>query len=106
MPSKNKTRGKIIVRADSVAQSNNEVVMGMSARLATRSGFCCNSDNPYVLISRARSANVGDNDSDFIRVFQSSSVPQTHTPIWTPQKIKMQVLCNSDYDLPIKIGVY
>ena len=64
-----KKRGKCIVRADSVAQSNDEVSMAFSARLTPKGGLCCGSDSPFVIMSRARSTEAAGSDSDFIRIF-------------------------------------
>lgn len=46
----NKTdpRGKIIIRAESVAASNDELELRVSAKLFTRGKACCRTDNPYL----------------------------------------------------------
>lgn len=62
------SRGKIIVRADSVAQSNHEISFKIKAKITRSMGGClCGADNPYVLISRARSGETLANE--FIGVF-------------------------------------
>jgi hypothetical protein len=48
LPGKNSSRGKIIIRADSVAASNDEVEIKASAKLISRGGTCCRTDNPYI----------------------------------------------------------
>ena len=45
------SRGKLIVRADSVSQSNDEVCFKLSAVITqAMGGWCCGADNPYVVI--------------------------------------------------------
>ncbi len=48
VPGKNTSRGKIIIRADSVAASNDELEIKASAKLISRGGTCCRTDNPYL----------------------------------------------------------
>ena len=49
------SRGKIVVRGDSVAQSNDDVSFRVRANLTESKGGClCGSDSPYLLIQRAR----------------------------------------------------
>lgn len=51
------SRGKIVVRGDSVAQSNDDIQFRVRANLSLSLGGClCGSDDPYLLIQRARQA--------------------------------------------------
>jgi len=104
LPGKEQMRGKIIVRADSVKSSNDEVDMTIKVRVESKAGICCGADTPYVLFSRARNIQNLD-DCEFIRVFQT---PSTHGNEFqlTNIRAKLQVLCNGDYDLPIKVAVH
>lgn len=69
----NKTsRGKIIVRLDSVNVSNDEIRMKIKATLQPIQSLCCYGvNNPYFIFSRARDQTTG---SDFVRTFQSPSL--------------------------------
>lgn len=107
LPQQTASRGKIVVRADSVAQSNDEVTFRVRAEIQSQGGFCCGADNPYLLIQRSRG---GDSDMaashrDFMRVFQTPSVPANTRPVFGAQRIKMQQMCNSDMNLPMKLQI-
>jgi len=71
LPGGTASRGKIVVRADSVAMSNDEVSFTVRAEIQGQGGWCCGMDNPYLLISRARSGEIdsGVSQRDFMRVF-------------------------------------
>ena len=70
LPNQKAFRGKIIVRADSVAQSNHELSFRMTANIMRpMGGLCCGADNPYLLISRAREGDALANE--YIRVFST-----------------------------------
>ena len=68
VPGKSTSRGKIIVRADSVKNSNDEVSFSLAAIITARQGgMCCGADNPYVLISRSRGGDMSQ--TEFVNVF-------------------------------------
>lgn len=50
LPGHTASRGKIVVRADSVAMSNDEVTFRVRAEIQGQGGWCCGMDNPYLLI--------------------------------------------------------
>ncbi len=82
-----KSRGKIIVRLDSVSKNNDEVRMKLSARLTPKATLCCDGiNNPYFVISRARDHT---NTSEFVRVYQSDHVRNNPNPSYVPMKIKL-----------------
>jgi hypothetical protein len=68
IPGKSTSRGKIIIRADSVKNSNDEISFNLDAIITSRQGgCCCGADNPYVLVSRSRG---GDQSQvEFVHVF-------------------------------------
>ena len=60
---KSQSRGKIIVRADSVKNSNDEVSFALTALIiATQAGWCCGADQPYLMISRSRGGDLTHNE--------------------------------------------
>eukprot|EP00347_Sterkiella_histriomuscorum_P005523 403356292 len=98
------SRGKIIVRLDNVNQSNDEARMKISANLTPFATLCCAGiNNPYYIISRARSA---ENMDEFVRIYKSQNMVNNTRPIWNPNKLKISQICNGDLNLPIKIEVY
>ena len=102
-----KSRGKIIVRADAVASTNDEAHFRVSARLRSKATMCRGQDNPYLIISRARDNQaVSAHEKDFIRVFAGPNLPNVANPIWQPMIVKMQLLCNGNVDLPLKFAVH
>ena len=81
LPNSSASRGKIVVRADSVAQSNDDIQFRARATLNESKGGClCGSDNPYLLIQRARQADSAARGGDFIRVHQTPSMPNSRNP--------------------------
>jgi hypothetical protein len=66
-----KSRGKLIVRADSVKESNWEVHMKAAARDLPSHGCCCfTSNNLYFEIHRASPSNA----NQFFKVYKSDSI--------------------------------
>lgn len=101
LPNKTASRGKIIVRADSVAQSNHEISFSMKANITRRMGGClCGADNPYLLISRARAGETLANE--YIRVYSTKHQAGMSLPNFGSILFKTQQLCNSDMNLNIK----
>jgi hypothetical protein len=86
-----KSRGKIVVRGDSVAQSNDDIQFRARANLTTSFGGClCGSNDPYLLIQRARQADTQVRGGDFIRVYQTPRLNNTMAPVFGQHKIKTQ----------------
>lgn len=84
--------------------SNDEARMKLSANLVPFATLCCAGiNNPYYVISRARSA---ENTDEFVRIYRSPGMVNNTKPIWNPCKIKVSQLCNGDLTLPIMIEVY
>ena len=90
LPNATASRGKIIVRADSVAQSNDEVSFRVRAEVTSRGGICCGGDSPYLLIQRARNADIDVQKREFMRVFATPSVPGSVRPFLGAHKLKTQ----------------
>ncbi|TNV81618.1 hypothetical protein FGO68_gene13326 [Halteria grandinella] len=106
LPGVEASRGQIFVRADNVTMSNDEVSFTVKADMQDQGGWlCCRLDNPYLLISRARSGEVDVRieERDYIRVFQSRVVSNSMNPDFGEIKLKKQLFCNSDTNLPLKI---
>jgi hypothetical protein len=61
------SRGKLIIRLDNVAMSNDEVRFKASATLTPMGNFCCAGvNNPYFVFLRTRDPMSQD---DFVRVY-------------------------------------
>lgn len=61
------SRGKLIIRLDSVAISNDEARMRVRADLIAKGGCCfAGVNNPYIVISKSRG---GMNQAEYVRVF-------------------------------------
>lgn len=103
-PGHSTSRGKIVIRIDSVNQSNDEVRLKFSARLQPHATFCCEDENnPYFVISRARDPL---NPTEYVRVFKSQPLKNTANPSFAPAKLCLSRVCNGNRDLPLKIQVY
>ena len=78
--------------------------MKLSANLVPFATLCCAGiNNPYYIISRARSSESTD---EFVRIYRSPSMVNNTRPIWNPSKLKVSQICNGDLTLPVKIEVY
>lgn len=61
--------------------------MKLSANLVPNAVLCCAGiNNPYYIISRARSH---ENKDDFVRIFKSTNMVNNTKPIWNPNKLKV-----------------
>ena len=79
MPSKTKSRGKIILRAEKTSNSNNVIHFDLKVSdLVSNKGFFCGSNDPFIYISRARSENL----LEFIRVIQLEPIRNNLFPSW------------------------
>lgn len=95
-------RGKIIVRADTVKDSNWEVQMEVNATSLPNNAacFCFDNNNSLLEISRG-----SQDQTMFFKVFRSEVVHGTRNPMYNAFKIKGSQLCNSNKDLPIQFKV-
>jgi hypothetical protein len=73
LPGKTNKRGEIIVKADSVKSSNDEIGFFAEATLNTGFAGCfCGSDKPYLLIYRSRGEDISAT-AEFVRVHQTEN---------------------------------
>ena len=62
---------------------------------------------PYLLIERARNnESISADEKDFVRVHQTNVLNESVSPMWTNQRLKLQSLCNSNRNLPIRFSIY
>ena len=54
LPSEKRPRGKIIIKAETVSDGNNEITIQAEAFLESIKGWCRDFDWPYLMIERAR----------------------------------------------------
>eukprot|EP00347_Sterkiella_histriomuscorum_P001485 403371854 len=96
-------RGNIIVRADSVQESNWDVNLRIQGRgLPTMANCLCGQDNIFFEIYRGSL----QDPKLFLKVYDSDPVSGTVNPIFPAFKLKGQQLCNSQKDLPIQIKFF
>ena len=71
-------RGTIIIRADVISKSNDDIFMRVKASLypLTTLGCCAGVNNPYFVLSRSRP----EDPKDFVRVYQSDFVVDDSRP--------------------------
>lgn len=100
---KPKSRGKIILRAEKVATSNDLVYFSINIRnLKSNKGWFCGSDDPFIYIERARSQSV----DEFLKVIQTEPVRSNLNPSWHHLCYPAKELCNGNFECPIKFKVY
>ena len=102
LPGKSASRGKLIVRADAIKETNNEIQMKVScSALPDRGGCFCGGNNPFLTIYRARGGVAGE----WLKVHVTEVINGTQTPAWNHFKRPMGLICNSERELPIKLEV-
>lgn len=80
--SSQKSCGKIIVKADSVKESNMDVFMRVEGRNLPNSMMCiCGANNILFEIYR------GSSNGQFLKVYDSNAIPDTVNPVYPPFKI-------------------
>lgn len=90
MPGKTNKRGEIIVKADSVRSSNDEIGFFAQATLnRSFAGFCCGANKPYLLIYRSRGEEISA--TEFVRVHQTENIADTLTPNFTRYKLQLRL---------------
>ena len=90
MPGKTNKRGEIIVKADSVRSSNDEIGFFAQATLnRSFAGFCCGGNKPYLLIYRSRAEEISA--TEFVRVHQTENIADTLTPNFTRYKLQLRL---------------
>lgn len=107
-----KQAGKIIVRADTVADSNHEVDAKIFCKLVPKhrkrwNFACCRSypDNPIMLIQRQDESDE-EQVSKWLNVFQTEVLYMNSEPFFKKFSIKMQLLCKSRRGMPLRFIVY
>ena len=64
------SRGTLKIWADTIKKTDDSIKFQICADLRTKKWLCFGSDNPYLLIERARQKRVDKND--MVKVFKSS----------------------------------
>jgi hypothetical protein len=106
----NNSRGKIIIRTDSVKESNKSVKMsvrckGLKSKKHTMKLVASN--HPYLVIKRCLDIDTAKNDNDSaVKVYTSDIMHDTLTPSWNIKEMKLENLCNSNLDLPLIFEVW
>lgn len=125
---KKANRGLLIIRADQVYDCVDEAKLAFTGVIKSNRFLCYGSDNPYILIERARSLENNDlsfetkkeklkgswgdkvddlaNVTDWVRVHKTNYMFDTCTPMWDPFSIRMSTLCNNNKKLPLRISVH
>lgn len=68
-------------------------------RLSNKEGFFSKSD-PFLIISRLHEGH------SYRRVWQNYPIKNTLDPCWAETEISLSVLCNGDWQCPLKIEIY
>jgi hypothetical protein len=88
------------IHAEEVASDADFVELEFAGRkLANKDGFFGKSD-PFLCASRLRE------DGSWTRVWQSEVIMNNLSPNWRRATIPVQILCNGDYDRPLKFEVF
>jgi hypothetical protein len=103
---KKSKRGKIIVRTDSVNESNKVVVMRVKCDgLKSKTSMFSSHNHPYLAIKRCLSQDDTDPENTVI-VWSSEVIEDTLKPTWKMCEFKLENLCNSNIDLPLIFEVW
>ena len=91
--------GTITIYANEVRETNTEIKLHFQgSHLDNKDTF--GKSDPFLEISKV------SNDNNFIPVHRSLHIDNTLNPNWEPFYIPLQKLCNSNYDLQLKIKCY
>jgi hypothetical protein len=90
------------VWADKIKKTEDIVKYQVQATLTSRKFLCFRQDNPYLLIERARRANL----NEYVRVEKSNVMFDDTNPWWDTKQTTMTEFCNNDKYLPIRLSVY
>jgi hypothetical protein len=95
-PGADESRGTFVVVAEEVRDSASLVQLAIEGIELPRSSFCCRGD-PFFVIAKCSES------GRWLPVFQSEDMP---TMRWARCTVPVQVLCNADYDWPIRISFF
>eukprot|EP00981_Chlorochromonas_danica_P002490 scaffold474_cov169-Ochromonas_danica.AAC.25 len=83
-----------------LAKTRDNLVVTFSAmRLSNKEGFFSTSD-PFLRISRV------NEDGSWTPVWTNKHIKSTLNPCWAASKIPLTLLCNGDFDRPLRIGIF
>jgi Ca2+-dependent lipid-binding protein len=92
--------GQIKVFAEEIAACNDYLIASFAGhKLKNTDGWFAKSD-PFIVIRKIRE------DNQFVQVWKSEVVKNNLNPQWKPSNISVQVLCNGDYDRPLRLEIY
>ena len=90
--------GELIIRSEEARQMDHKIILELGGRELLNKDAFSRSD-PYFKLFR----NVNE---EFTQIYLSEVIDDSLNPIWKRTEIKMQVLCNGNYDAPLKIEVF
>ena len=106
----NNKRGKIIIKTESLKESNQAIIMSVSCSglKSKKKNFGFSSSNhPYLIIKRCQSYETNEQDfSTALQVFKSEILNGTLSPSWNLGEFSLQNLCNSDLDIPLIFEIW
>lgn len=96
------TRGILVIFADNVKITSDVIKFQIQGSLSSKKFLCFGSDNPYLMIERARQ----NNQKDFVRVLQTQYKFEDTKPWWDAHQMTMADFCNNNKYLPLRFSVY
>ncbi|XP_029637877.1 copine-8 isoform X4 [Octopus sinensis] len=91
--------GVIIVNAEELSSCKEEATMQFCAHQLDKKDFFGKSD-PFLTFYRC------NEDGSYTVVHRTEVIKRTLNPTWRPFTISIRLLCNGDYDRPIKVECY
>ena len=95
-------RGKLTVKADKIRKTQDLIKFQISADLRSQKFLCIGQDAPQVVIERAKQM---DDKESFVVAWRSHIAHDEIKPWWEPTQLHMNVFCNNDKELPLRITV-
>ena len=104
---KSGNRGTIIVKTDSVKDSNKWAILTVQVRDLIPMQNCLwgVSDDPFLIIKRCHTMDQEEN-VDAVKVHETDPQNENTSPLWHIKDLRIQSLCNSDPNLPILFEVW
>ena len=88
--------GKIILHAEEVIESKNEIVLQFSGVGLLKRKFFFRKRNPFLIVSKYV-------ESDYVATYQTEVIRDTYDPNWKKFSVPISSFCNGDEDRTIKI---
>ena len=102
----NGKRGQIIIRAESVNESNHAVIFQIAAvGIRNKGGGCMGMCTETLPVRYEIQREIGNGSGHFATSYSSIEAHGTNNPTWQPQKMRLTKFSNGDPTARVKIAL-